>query len=142
MACRDDHAARIADSGGGLYSGAGTDFSERGLEAAPAALCGRGADGVDKLPDAVSVLYFVFLSLHDRAVWEDRAGGGVASDGCSFCGAGCGQQLVAEALSLWSDGVGLARDDVREVPGDAQRRSCGSDERADREARGDCVRWG
>src|ERR1700687_4971721 len=47
--------------------------------------------------------------------------------GPSLWGAGGVQQLVVEALSLWPHGVVVARHDLRQVPGDAQRGRWGDD---------------
>src|SRR6516162_7321852 len=130
LGCQHDVAAGITDPGGRLCCRAGARFSERGLAALHAAVCGGGKDGVDELSAAVSVVHFVFLSLYDWAVRENWAGCGACADGRAFWSTGCGQQLVVAAVPLWADRMVVARNDVQEVPLDAERGSAGRDGRA------------
>src|ERR1700740_3213584 len=123
LVCRNLVAAWIPYPGSGLYVRTGADFPERGLAAILAAVCSGWTDGTDELSAAIGVVHLVLLSLHDRTVWADWASDGVGSDGHSFWGPDCGQQLVVKAILLRPDGVVVARHDVWKVPVDAERGS-------------------
>src|SRR5271165_5638270 len=90
-----------------------------------ASVCGGRTDGVDELSDAIGAVHLVLLSLHHGIVWTHRSGDGVHPHVRALWRAGGDQQLVAGALPVWTDGVVVARDDLRQVSVHAKRGKSG-----------------
>src|ERR1035438_7588480 len=105
------------DSKRWICNGSGSADSEGCLGAAAHALCRGGPYGTDQLPGAVCNLHR--LLLENGTLWKTRPIVGSRLSGWLIHRPGGGEQLVVGALSIWSDGMAVARNDLWQFSCDA-----------------------
>src|SRR5271167_5129532 len=105
LVCWSSLAAGIPYPGCRLCFRLGASLHARGSATHTAPICRGWADGIDELLDAIRVVHLVLLSLHHRSLWTHRTSDRARAHVHSLWGAGCVQQLVVAAISLWPHGM-------------------------------------